>query len=74
MSFGLTNTPASFTDLMNEVFRPYLDSFVIVFIDDTLIYSRTKEEHEHHLRIVFGILKEKKLYAKFQSVSFGLVR
>ena len=74
MSFGLTNAPATFMDLMNGVFRPYLDSFVIVFIDDILIYSRTKEELEHHLRIALGILKEKKLYAKFQSVSFGLVR
>ena len=65
MSFGLTNAPAAFMDLMNRMFRPYLDSFVIVFIDDILIYSRTKEEHEHHLRIVLGILKDKKLYAKF---------
>ncbi|XP_015081239.1 uncharacterized protein LOC107024791 [Solanum pennellii] len=65
ISFGLTNAPAAFMDLMNGVFRPYLDSFVIVFIDDILIYSRTKEEHEYHLRIVLGILKEKKLYAKF---------
>ena len=65
MSFGLTNSPAAFMDLMNGVFKPYLDSFVIVFIDDILIYSRSKEEHEHHLRIVLGILKEKKLYAKF---------
>ena len=54
MSFGLTNAPASLMDLMNGVFRTYLDSFVIVFIDDILIYSRTKEEHEHHFRIVLG--------------------
>ncbi|XP_015162433.1 uncharacterized protein [Solanum tuberosum] len=74
MSFGLTNAPTTFMDLINGVFRPYLDSFVIVFIDDILIYSRSKEEHEHHLRIVLGILKEKNLYANFQSVSFGLVR
>ncbi|XP_015084222.1 uncharacterized protein LOC107027624 [Solanum pennellii] len=72
MSFGLTNAPAAFMDLMNGVFRPYLDSFVIVFIDDILIYSRTKEEHEHHLRIVLGILKEKKLYAKFSMCEFWL--
>ena len=52
MSFGLTNAPAAFMDLMNGVFRPYLDFFVIVFIDDILIYSRNKKEHEHHLRIV----------------------
>ena len=54
------------------MFKPYLDSFVIVFIDDILIYSRTKEEHEHHLRIVLGILKEKKLYAKFSKCEFWL--
>ena len=72
MSFGLTNAPAAFMDLMNGVFRPYLDSFVIVFIDDILIYSRTKEEHEHHLRIVLGILKEKKLYAKFSKCEVWL--
>ncbi|XP_015075341.1 uncharacterized protein LOC107019330 [Solanum pennellii] len=71
MSFGLTNAPAAFMDLMNGVFRPYLDSFVIVFLDDILIYSRTKEEHEHHLRIVLGILKEK-LYAKFSKCEFWL--
>ena len=74
MSFRLTNAPAAFMNLMNGVFRPYLDSFVIVFIDDILIYSRSKEEHEHHLRIVLGILKEIKLYPNFQSMSFGLVR
>ncbi|XP_015075331.1 uncharacterized protein LOC107019315 [Solanum pennellii] len=72
MYFGLTNAPAVFMDLMNGVFSPYLDSFVIVFIDDILIYSRTKEEHEHHLRIVLGILKEKKLYAKFSKCEFWL--
>ncbi|XP_069145670.1 uncharacterized protein [Solanum lycopersicum] len=71
MSFGLTNDLAAFMDLMNGVFRPYLDSFVIVFIDDILIYSRTKEEHEHHLRIVLGILKEKKLYAKFSKYALS---
>ena len=60
MSFGLTYALAAFMDVMHGVFRPYLDSFVIFFIDDILIYSRTKEEHEHHLRIVLGILKEKK--------------
>ena len=72
MSFGLTNAPAAFMNLMNGLFRPYLDSFVIVFIDDILIYSRTKKEHEHHLRIVLGILKEKKLYAKFSKCEFWL--
>ncbi|XP_069146964.1 uncharacterized protein [Solanum lycopersicum] len=72
MSFGLINAPAAFTDLMNGVFRPYLDSFLIVFIDDILIYSRTKEEHEHHLRIVLGILKEKKFYGMFSKCEFWL--
>ena len=70
MSFELTNAPATFIDLMTGIFRPYLDSFVIVFIDDILIYSRTKEEHEHQLRIILGILKDKKLYAKFSMCEF----
>jgi len=72
MSFRLTNAPAAFMDLMNGVFRPYLDFFVIVFIDDILIYSRNKKEHEHHLRIVLGILKEKKIDAKFSKCEFWL--
>ena len=72
MSSGLTNAPAPFMDLMNGVFRPYLDSFVIIFIDDILIYSRTKKEYEHHLRFVLGILKDKKLYAKFSKCEFWL--
>ena len=72
MSFGLTNAPTTFMDLINRVFRPYLDSFVIVFIDDILIYCCSKEEHEHHLSIVLGILKEKKLNAKFSKCEFWL--
>ena len=72
MSFGLTNAPAAFMDLRTGVFRPYKDSFLIVFIDDILIYSCTKEENEHHLRIVLGILKEKKIYAKFSKCEFWL--
>ncbi|XP_019244791.1 PREDICTED: uncharacterized protein LOC109224723, partial [Nicotiana attenuata] len=65
MSFGLTDAPADFMHLMHSVFRPYLDSFVIVFIDDILVYSRCREDHEQHLRNVLQTLREKKLYAKF---------
>jgi len=72
MSFGLTNAPTSFMDLMNRVFRPYIDSFVIVFIDDILIYSRSKEEHEQHMRVVLQTLREQKLYAKFSKCDFWL--
>ena len=64
MPFGLTNAPVAFMDLMHRVFRPYLDQFVIVFIDDILIYSRTPEEHEQRLMIVLQTLREHKLYAK----------
>ncbi|XP_019238617.1 PREDICTED: uncharacterized protein LOC109218698 [Nicotiana attenuata] len=72
MSFGLTNAPAAFMDLMNRVFRPYIDSFVIVFIDDILIYSRSLGEHEQHLRVVLQTLREQKLYAKFSKCEFWL--
>ncbi|GJZ60967.1 putative reverse transcriptase domain-containing protein [Tanacetum coccineum] len=65
MPFGLTNAPAVFMDLMNRVCKPYLDKFVIVFIDDILIYSKTKEEQEVHLKLVLESLRRKKLYAKF---------
>ncbi|XP_070018787.1 uncharacterized protein [Nicotiana sylvestris] len=65
MSFGLTNAPATFMDLMNRVFKPFLDAFVIAFIDDILVYSRSQKEHENHLRTVLQILKECQLYAKF---------
>ncbi|XP_019249083.1 PREDICTED: uncharacterized protein LOC109228401, partial [Nicotiana attenuata] len=65
MSFGLTNAPIVFMHLMNIVFQPYLDSFMIVFIDDILVYSRSQEEHTEHLRVVLQRLRKEKLYAKF---------
>ncbi|GJU53429.1 putative reverse transcriptase domain-containing protein [Tanacetum coccineum] len=65
MPFGLTNAHVVFMDLMNRVCKPYLDKFIIVFIDDILIYSRNKEEHTNHLRIILELLKKEKLYAKF---------
>ena len=72
MSFGLTNAPAAFMDLMNRVFKDYLDRFVIVFIDDILIYSSSEEEHEYHLRLVLQRLREHQLYAKFSKCEFWL--
>src|ERR687885_1514720 len=72
MPFGLTNAPAIFMDLMNRVCRPFLDKFVIVFIDDILIYSKTEAEHESHLRQVLELLKENQLYAKFSKCEFWL--
>ncbi|KAL8121324.1 hypothetical protein AgCh_018164 [Apium graveolens] len=72
MAFGLTNAPAAFMDLMNRVFKKYLDKFVIVFIDDILIYSKIEEEHAEHLRIVLEILRQEKLYAKFSKCEFWL--
>ncbi|KAJ9539016.1 hypothetical protein OSB04_031749 [Centaurea solstitialis] len=72
MPFGLTNAPAVFMDLMNRVCRPYLDKLVIVFIDDILIYSRSKEDHEHHLRVILELLKAEQLYAKFSKCEFWI--
>ncbi len=72
MSFGLTNAPAFFMNLMNKVFMEYLDKFVVVFIDDILIYSRTKEEHKEHLRLALEKLREHQLYAKFSKCEFLL--
>ena len=70
MSFGLTNAPAAFMDLMNRVFRPFLNQFVIVFIDDILVYSKSKAKHAMHLRLVLQTLREHQLYAKFSKCEF----
>ncbi|GJW49947.1 putative reverse transcriptase domain-containing protein [Tanacetum coccineum] len=70
MPFGLTNAPAVFMDLINRVCRPYLDKFVIVLIDDILIYSKTKEEHETHLGLILDLLKKEKPYTKFSKCRF----
>ena len=72
MPFGLTNAPAAFMDLMNRVFHPYLDQFVIVFIDDILVYSKNVDEHTLHLRIVLQTLRDRQLYAKFSKCEFWL--
>ena len=72
MPFGLTNDPAAFMDLMHRVFQPYLDQFVVVFVDDILIYSQSEREHEDHLRIVLQLLRDHQLYAKFSKCEFWL--
>ncbi|KAJ0445511.1 putative nucleotidyltransferase, Ribonuclease H [Helianthus annuus] len=72
MPFGLTNAPAAFMDLMNRVCKPYLDKFVIVFIDDILIYSKSQADHEKHLRCILKLLHQEKLYAKFSKCEFWL--
>jgi hypothetical protein len=70
MSFGLTNAPAYFMNLMNKVFMEYLDRFVVVFIDDILIYSKSESDHEQHLRLVLQKLRDNQLYAKFSKCEF----
>ncbi|XP_028112932.1 uncharacterized protein LOC114311048 [Camellia sinensis] len=73
MPFGVTNAPAAFMDLMNRIFKPFLDEFIVVFIDDILIYSKNRDEHEQHLRQILQILREKQLYGKFKKCEFWLV-
>ena len=72
LPFGLTNAPAAFMNLMHRVFQPHLDQFVVVFVDDILIYSETEEDHEDHLRVVLWILRDHQLYAKFNKCEFWL--
>jgi hypothetical protein len=72
LPFGLTNAPALFMDLMNRVFQPYLDKFVVVFIDDILVYSKSYKEHEQHLRQTLQTLRSRQLYAKLDKCDFWL--
>ena len=72
MPFELTNAQATFMDLMNNVFRPYVDQFVVVFIDDILVYSKDREDHDTHLRVVLEILRNEQLYAKLSKCEFWL--
>ena len=74
MPFGLTNAPAAFRDLMHRVFQPCLDQFVMVFVNDILIYSQSEKEHENHLRIVLQALRDHELYAKFRKCEFWLTK
>ena len=72
MPFGLTNAPAAFIDLMHRIFQPYLDQFVVVFVDDIFIYSQLEWEHEYHLRIVLQLLRDHQLYTKINKCEFYL--
>ena len=72
MPFSLTNVSVAFMDLMHRVFQPYLDQFVVVFVDDILIYSKSEEEHEDHLRVILQVFRDHQLYAKFRKCEFWL--
>ena len=72
LRFGLTNAPAAFMDLIHRVFQPYLDQFVVAFVDDILIYSQSEWEHEYHLRIILQLVRDHQLYAKFSKCEFWL--
>ena len=72
MLFRLTNAPAAFIDLMHRVFQPYFDQFVVVFVDEILIYSQSEEEHEDHLKVVLQLMRDHQLYAKFSKCEFSL--
>ena len=72
MLFGLKNALAAFMDLMNLVFRPYVDQFVVVFIEDTLVYSKDRENHDTYLRVVLETLRKERLYAKLSKCEFWL--
>ena len=73
MPFGLTNALVAFIDLMHRVFQPYLDQFVVGFVDDILIYFKYVEEHEDHLRVVLQVSRDHQFYAKFCKCEFGLI-
>ena len=70
MPFGLTNAPTTFMDLLNRIYKDYLDQFIVVFVDDILVYSKTREEHEVHLRIALQILRENEIFAKKKKCEF----
>ena len=72
MPFGLTNEPTTFMDLMNHVFRPYVDRFVMVFIDKILVYSKDQEDYDTHLRVVLETLRKEQLYEKLSKCEFWL--
>src|SRR4051812_27145621 len=74
MLFGLTNAPAVFMDMMSGIFRPYLNKFVVMFVDDILIYSASKAEHAEHLRTALQLLRDNQLYAKLSKCEFWLLQ